>query len=43
MRRLRDEIDEVIGMSQPQYEHLSNLPYLTGEIDAFLHEKSAEK
>lgn len=32
MRKLRDEIEEVIGTEQPQYEHLSKLPYLTGEI-----------
>jgi hypothetical protein len=32
MRKLRDEIDEVIGMKQPQYEHLNKLPYLIGGI-----------
>jgi hypothetical protein len=32
MRKLRDEIEEVIGTEQPQYEHLSKLPYLNGEI-----------
>lgn len=30
MRKLVDEIDEVIGDEKPQYEHLSRLPYLTG-------------
>jgi hypothetical protein len=32
MRKLREEIEEVIGTERPQYEHLSKLPYLTGEI-----------
>jgi hypothetical protein len=32
MRKLHNEIDEVIGQEQPQYVHLSKLPYLTGEI-----------
>jgi len=32
MRKLRDDIEEVIGTEQPQYEHLSKLPYLTGDI-----------
>jgi hypothetical protein len=30
MRKLRNEIDDVIGDGKPQYEHLSKLPYLTG-------------
>ena len=32
MHKLCDKIEEVIGTEQPQYEHLSKLPYLTGEI-----------
>lgn len=36
MRKLRNEIDDVIGDGQPQYEHLSKLPYLTGDAFPFL-------
>ncbi|KIM86528.1 hypothetical protein PILCRDRAFT_815766 [Piloderma croceum F 1598] len=32
MRKLRDEIEEVIGTEQPQYEHLGKLPYLTAVL-----------
>lgn len=30
MRKLRDEVDRVVGDRQIQAEHLTNLPYLTG-------------
>ena len=30
MRKLRDEVDTVIGDQQIRVEHLSKLPYLTG-------------
>ena len=30
MRKLRDEVDEVIGNEIPTVAHLSKLPYLTG-------------
>lgn len=32
IRKLRDEIDAVIGEGQPKYEHLSKLPYLTAIV-----------
>lgn len=36
MRKLRDEIDEVIGEEVPGLQHLSKLHYLTGETLALL-------
>lgn len=35
MRKLRDEVDEVIGDTQIRAEHLSKLPYLTGLFSNF--------
>ena len=32
MRKLRDEVDEVIGSEPPTVAHLSKLPYLTGGV-----------
>jgi hypothetical protein len=43
MRKLRSEIDEVIGTEQPKHEHLSKLPYLTGDIYTVLIRNHAEK
>jgi hypothetical protein len=43
MCKLRDEIEEVIGTEQPQYEHLSKLPYLTGEIINFSESHDVDK
>lgn len=37
MRKLRQEVDEVIGGATPTVDHMTKLPYLTGAFLELIH------